>query len=108
MSKNWVYIGLLVTVGCGQRKSGGGAVARESGMKEMVTAVRRDTVRPELPALGAVGYDMRRVSTIAARVSGRIERLYVHYRYQHVHAGERIMELYSPELAAGSRTCCSC
>jgi Cu(I)/Ag(I) efflux system membrane fusion protein len=72
-------------------------------MEDLVTAVRRDTVRPELAVLGTVGYDMRRVNTIAARVSGRIEKLYVHYRYQHVHAGQRIMDLYSPELATGEQ-----
>lgn len=68
-----------------------------------VTAMRRDTVQPELSVLGTVGYDTRRINTIAARVSGRIERLYVHYRYQHVQAGDRIMDLYSPELATGEQ-----
>jgi Cu(I)/Ag(I) efflux system membrane fusion protein len=68
-----------------------------------VTSISRETVRPELAVLGTVGYDTRLQHTIAARVSGRIERLYVRYRYQHVHEGQRIMDLYSPELATGEQ-----
>lgn len=32
------------------------------------------------------------------RVSGRIEKLYLRYNYQHVHKGDKVLELYSPEL----------
>ena len=64
-----------------------------------VTSMHPETMHLELPALGRVGYDTRLIYTISARVSGRIEKLYVRYRYQHVHAGQRIMQLYSPELA---------
>lgn len=84
----------------------------DSGMKAMamdspngmpVTAMHRETVTPVLAVLGKVGYDTRRVSTISARVSGRIEKLYVRYRYQHVDRGQRIMDLYSPELITGEQ-----
>jgi Cu(I)/Ag(I) efflux system membrane fusion protein len=61
--------------------------------------MRRETVYPVLEVLGTVGYDTRLQNTIAARVSGRVERLYVRYRYQHVHRGQRIMDIYSRELA---------
>jgi membrane fusion protein, copper/silver efflux system len=67
------------------------------------TGMRRETVKQELKVLGTVGYDTRRISTISARVSGRIEKLYVRYRYQHVDQGQRIMDLYSPELATGEQ-----
>jgi Cu(I)/Ag(I) efflux system membrane fusion protein len=56
-----------------------------------------------IEALGRVDYDTRRVRTIAARVSGRIEKLYVKYRYQHVHMGDRIMDIYSPELVTAQQ-----
>lgn len=52
----------------------------------------------EINALGVVAYDTKEVSTIAARISGRIEKLYVHYRFQPVKKGQKIMEVYSPEL----------
>jgi Cu(I)/Ag(I) efflux system membrane fusion protein len=68
-----------------------------------VTMMQTGTLRPEWKVLGMVGYDTRLQNTIAARVSGRIERLYVHYRYQHVHRGDRIMDIYSPELETGEQ-----
>jgi Cu(I)/Ag(I) efflux system membrane fusion protein len=49
-------------------------------------------------ALGAIAYDTRLVNTISARVSGRIEKLYVRYRFQHIMKGEKIMDVYSPDL----------
>jgi len=63
-----------------------------------VTTLKRSAELIEVEALGTVSYDTRLVNTISARVSGRIEKLYVKYRYQHVMNGERIMDIYSPEL----------
>ena len=54
-------------------------------------------------ALGRVDYDTRRTQTISARFSGRIEKLYVKYRYQHVHAGDKIMDIYSPALVTAQQ-----
>jgi len=68
-----------------------------------VTAPQKEKVAAEVKALGVVSYDTRRINTISARVSGRIEKLYVHYRYQHIHKGVRIMDIYSPELATGQQ-----
>jgi membrane fusion protein, copper/silver efflux system len=68
-----------------------------------VTAIHREAVTPVLAVFGTVEYDTRRISTISARVSGRIEKLYVRYRYQHVQRGQRIMDLYSPELITGEQ-----
>ncbi len=51
-----------------------------------------------IEALGAVTYDTRQVGTISARVAGRIEKLYVRFRYQKVVVGQKIMDIYSPEL----------
>jgi len=68
-----------------------------------VTTISRQKMPMELEALGTVSYDTRLVNTISAWVSGRIEKLYVHYRYQHVHKGARIMDIYSPELVTGEQ-----
>jgi len=38
------------------------------------------------------------VGTISARISGRIEKLYVRYRYQKINKGQKILEIYSPEI----------
>ncbi len=63
-----------------------------------VTTINRKEEPIEVDALGTVAYDTRLVNTISARVSGRIEKLYVKYRYQHIMAGQKIMDIYSPEL----------
>ena len=47
---------------------------------------------------GYIVFDMRRNRKVSVRVGGRIERLYVKYNYQYVRKGEKILELYSPEL----------
>lgn len=52
----------------------------------------------DVPALGNIAYDTRLVSTLSSRVAGRIDKLYVKYRYQHVMKGQRIMDIYSPDL----------
>ncbi|WP_205513496.1 efflux RND transporter periplasmic adaptor subunit [Longitalea arenae] len=52
----------------------------------------------EIPAYGFITYDTRQVGTLSSNVSGRIEKLYVKYRYQKVSKGQKIMDIYSPEL----------
>ncbi|HEY8970948.1 MAG TPA: efflux RND transporter periplasmic adaptor subunit [Puia sp.] len=68
-----------------------------------MTALQKEEVAAEVKALGVISYDTRLIHTISARVSGRIEKLYVHYRYQHIHKGARIMDIYSPELVTGQQ-----
>ena len=52
----------------------------------------------EINALGYTAYNTTEVGAISARVNGRIEKLYVKYRYQLVKKGQKIMDIYSPEL----------
>jgi Cu(I)/Ag(I) efflux system membrane fusion protein len=68
-----------------------------------VTTLQSANQSLSIDALGQVDYDTRRVQTIAARFSGRIEKLYVKYRYQHVHIGDKIMDIYSPELVTAQQ-----
>ncbi|HEV8284129.1 MAG TPA: efflux RND transporter periplasmic adaptor subunit [Chitinophagaceae bacterium] len=63
-----------------------------------VTTISQKSQAIEVEALGTVAYDTRLVNTISARVSGRIDKLYVRYRYQHIMKGQRIMDIYSPQL----------
>jgi Cu(I)/Ag(I) efflux system membrane fusion protein len=63
-----------------------------------VTTIERSSKPVVINALGRVDYDTRYVSTISAKVSGRIEKLYVKYRYEHIHEGHPVMDIYSPEL----------
>lgn len=52
----------------------------------------------EITTYGFITYDTRQTGTVSTNVSGRIEKLYVKYRYQKVNKGQKIMDLYSPEL----------
>ena len=63
-----------------------------------VTTLKTSAEAINVDALGTVAYDTRFINTISARVSGRIEKLYVKYRYQHIAKGQKLMDIYSPEL----------
>ncbi|WP_439516057.1 efflux RND transporter periplasmic adaptor subunit [Sediminibacterium sp.] len=63
-----------------------------------VTGLEFSSEQIELNALGNIAYDTRMIGGISAKVSGRIEKLYVRYKYQKVTNGQRIMDIYSPEL----------
>ena len=47
---------------------------------------------------GYIAFDWRRNRKLPVRIGGRIERLYVKYNYQYIRKGEKILELYSPEI----------
>jgi Cu(I)/Ag(I) efflux system membrane fusion protein len=52
----------------------------------------------EMESYGFVTYDTREVGTIASYITGRIEKLYVHYRFQKITKGQKLMDIYSPEI----------
>lgn len=68
-----------------------------------VTTMQFANQEIQLDALGSVEYDTRFMKTISARVSGRIEKLYIKYRYQPVRARDKVMDIYSPELLTGQQ-----
>lgn len=66
--------------------------------KQAAVLVGDSSTQFEIKGNGYVTFDPRRNRKIPARIGGRIERLYVKYNYQYIQKGEKIMELYSPEL----------
>ncbi len=52
----------------------------------------------EMESYGFITYDTRQTGVISSNFSGRIEKLYIKYRYQKISKGQRIMDIYSPEL----------
>ncbi|WP_462220417.1 efflux RND transporter periplasmic adaptor subunit [Ferruginibacter sp.] len=52
----------------------------------------------EINAIGYTAYNTNEVGAISTRINGRIEKLYVKYRYQLIKKGQKIMDIYSPEL----------
>ena len=63
-----------------------------------LVSVKQSDEPLEIDVLGYTAYNTSSVGTISARISGRIEKLYVRYRYQKISKGQRIMDIYSPEL----------
>ena len=63
-----------------------------------------------VPAQGVVTYDTRNIFTISARVSGRLENVYLKYTFQKINKGDKVAEIYSPELIAAQRCIrvCTC
>lgn len=68
------------------------------------------TVQPEqrsaavsVQANGIVTYDTRRLYTIPARFGGRVEKLYVRVNYQPIRKGQKLLELYSPDIVTAQR-----
>jgi Cu(I)/Ag(I) efflux system membrane fusion protein len=62
------------------------------------TTISAREVAPIINALGTIVYDTHQIGVISARAAGRIDRMYVSYRYQKVSKGQKIMDIYSPEL----------
>lgn len=52
---------------------------------------------------GKISYDTERISTQSAQFGGRIEKLFVKYNFQKVAKGQKLMEIYSPDLAAAQQ-----
>ena len=52
---------------------------------------------------GVVSYDTRQTFSLPIRVGGRIEQLYVRYNFQPVEKGQKLLEIYSPELLTAQR-----
>ncbi|MEJ6981893.1 efflux RND transporter periplasmic adaptor subunit [Pedobacter sp. P351] len=48
---------------------------------------------------GVINYDTNNWNSVSSRVSGRIERLYLRYNFQSVSKGQKLMDIYSPDLA---------
>lgn len=63
-----------------------------------VTTPEESDINIPVNAYGVIEADTRASGTISARVSGRIEKLYLRYRFQNVAVGQKVMEIYSPEI----------
>jgi len=53
----------------------------------------------EISLKGIINYNTNNWKSVSVRVSGRIERLYVKYSYEQIRKGQKIMDIYSPDLA---------
>lgn len=63
-----------------------------------VTTPEQSNVNIPVKVYGTIEADTRATGTVSANVSGRIEKLYLRYRFQKIEAGQKVAEIYSPEL----------
>lgn len=68
-----------------------------------VTTIEQREEEIQLNVVGRVAYDTRQAGAISSRVKGRIERLYIRYNYQPIKKGQRVMDIYSPELVTAQQ-----
>lgn len=66
-------------------------------------SVRQSTLKDTIHANGMVNYNSNNLKIISSRVSGRIEKLFVKFNFEKVYKGQKIMEIYSPDLAAAQQ-----
>ncbi len=94
-----------------QMKMNGDALVEDTDLFDVSVSANRfvisnqRTVKPiysegqsAIPAEGYITEDIRRNQKVSTRIAGRIERLYIRYNYQYVKKGEKIMDIYSPDL----------
>lgn len=56
-----------------------------------------------IDAQGIVTYDTRNIYTIPARIGGRLEKVFLKSAFQQVNKGQKVVEIYSPELITAQR-----
>jgi len=52
----------------------------------------------EMESYGFITYDPRVIGIVSSNISGRIEKLYVTYRFQKISKGQKLLDIYSPEI----------
>ena len=65
-----------------------------------VTEISRRDLARKIRAVGRVAYDERLVDHVHTKIQGWLERLYVKYEGEEVKKGQRLVEIYSPELVS--------
>jgi Cu(I)/Ag(I) efflux system membrane fusion protein len=61
------------------------------------------TESDSIKADGYLDFDTRTFNNIAARFSGRIEKLYIKYAFEEIRRGELIMDIYSPDMVTAQQ-----
>lgn len=64
------------------------------------TVIRSTRLTHEIRTIGRVSYDEERVRQISPKIGGWVEKQYINFTGQVVKKGERLLEVYSPELVS--------
>lgn len=57
----------------------------------------------QIESNGYITYNPNNTSSVSSRFDGRIDKLYVKYNFQEVIKGQKIMEIYSPDLVTAQQ-----
>lgn len=63
-----------------------------------VTPARHAPAEANLKLFGKIAFDERRITTVTARMGGRLDRLFMDFTGALVRKGDHLAEIYSPEL----------
>jgi Cu(I)/Ag(I) efflux system membrane fusion protein len=74
------------------------ATIQNIGVK--TTTVQRKPLSRDIRTVGRIAYDEKKVRHVAPKIDGWIEKQHVSFPGQLVTKGERLLEIYSPELVA--------
>lgn len=61
------------------------------------------TVRVPVYTEGVVAYDPQNINTVATKISGRLEKMFIKFAFQQIKAGQIVAEIYSPELVTAQK-----
>jgi Cu(I)/Ag(I) efflux system membrane fusion protein/cobalt-zinc-cadmium efflux system membrane fusion protein len=67
------------------------------------TTVKEESVLKTIRAAGVVEMDETRITHVHTRVSGWVRRVFVDFTWEHVHKGQPLFTLYSPELVSAQQ-----
>lgn len=123
----FLFVALVTLTACNENKSNDDVQAAHSGMNmsemkhsmsdtmnmnnsvqesvndktQSVTVIpMRKSLNVSINATGYITYNQNNLTNISARISGRVEKLYVKSKYQYVTKGQVLFDLYSPELVS--------
>src|ERR1700732_402756 len=65
--------------------------------------VERKSVADQIRTTGSVAVDERRLAYVQVGVSGYIQKVFADATYQHIHKGQPLFTIYSPDLVATER-----
>ena len=65
-----------------------------------VAEVRTAALKTDIAAFGRVEQPEAQLAAVSARISGRVDKLYVQYTGERVRSGQPVADIYSPEVAA--------
>ncbi|MGD8780717.1 MAG: efflux RND transporter periplasmic adaptor subunit [Ignavibacteria bacterium] len=87
--------------------SGGGVVKIDPVVQQNInvktTEVVKREINPVIITNGVISADERNEYAVTTKVGGWIEKLYVNFTGQQVHKGDKLAEIYSPELVSAQQ-----